>query len=241
MKERDMTTTIPRIETAPPKDYAKLPYGARNEIVDAVNGLLEANGNASLIKDGDAYKVTYAESVNMLFIAVPGVVSIVYLVDENILRFNANLYNGKVSKFYDVPLSDNTQQVLQNIANYYDTYKIATHEILHGHIHYDKITDDYQTTIIVYGDHDYMSASEYIVVQESLNNGEIIDEKKHWSIHAALDKHCPCEDVYCYDREEEYCDECGRSIGYVDTGKVNDKGVPLYEKAVMFHTTPWTD
>lgn len=236
-----MTTTIPRIETAPPKDYAELPYGARNEIVDAVNGLLEANGNVSLIKDTDIPKVTYAESMNMLFISVPGTVSIVYLVDENTLRFNANLYNGKGAKFYDVPLSDNTHQVLQNIAKYYDTYKIATHEILHGNIHYDKIDDDYQTTIIVYGDHDYMSASEYIVVQESLNNGEIIDEKKHWSIHAALDKHCPCEDVYCYDREEEYCDECGRSIGYVDTGKVNDKGVPLYEKAVMFHTTPWTD
>ena len=88
---------------------------------------------------------------------------------------------------------------------------------MYGNIHYDKITDDYQTTIIVYGDHDYMSASEYIVVQESLNNGEIIDEKKYWSIHPVLDKHCPCEDVYCYDREEEYYDECGRSIGYVDS------------------------
>lgn len=237
-----MTTTIPRIETCPPEDYAELPYGARNEIVDAVNGLLEANGNVSLIKDTDARRVTYDKNTNMLFIAVPGVVVIVYLVDENILRFNANLYNpSKGPKFFDIALSDNTQKVLQNIAEYYDTYKISTHEILHGTIHYDKITNNYQTTIIVYGDHDYMSASDYLVVQESLNNGEIIDEKKHWSIHAALDKHCPCEDSYCYDREEEYCDECGRSIGYVDTGKVNDKGVPLYEKAVMFHTTPWTD
>jgi len=235
-----MTTTIPRIETHPPKDYAELPYGARNEIVDAVNDLLKENGNVSLIKDNDAQQVTYDEKMNMLFIDVPGTVPIVYLVDKNILRFNANMYNiGKGTKFFSVVLSDNTQKVLQNIAKYYDTYKISAYEILHGNIHYTKIINDYYTTITVYGDHDYMSASEYIILQESLNNGGMIDKKKYLSIHSALDKHCPCEDVNFYDREDEYCDECGRSIGYVDTGKFNDKGVPLYEKTVTFSTIPW--
>lgn len=86
-------------------------------------------------------------------------------------------------------------------------------------VRYDKFVDGNDATFVVYGDHDFLAVNDYIILQESIARGEIIDKVLYYEINNI---------------HTDTCEDCGTVAGYFNTGEVNDDNKPIYERVVMF-------
>jgi len=216
-----MSVTLPKIEESLPANYALLPHQTNQEIVKSINNILEFSGFTTRIDENEKFKVVYNPINQMLIFRSSSNVSVFYKSKEKGglgLTFSDFHPDGE-TRILTVDLSDEAQQALDDLAeNYYDRIIIQS-TIRKNNVHYDKFVNGNKQTFVVYGEHEFLSPTEYILFQESIVRGEIVDKQFYDNV---------------YDVHEETCDDCGSISGYVNTGEVNDDGIAIYEPVLIF-------
>lgn len=216
-----MSVTLPRIEESLPANYALLPDETNRAIAKSINHILEVSGFPTRIDEDEQFKVVCGFIGQMLFLRSSSDVSVFYKSEDKGgpgLAFDAVFPNGQ-SHMFIVGMSDETQQALDDLReNYYDRI-IVQSEVRKDNIRYDKFVDGNKQTFVVYGEHKFLSPTEYVLFQESIARGEIVDEQFYYDVN---------------NMHEETCDDCGTVSGYVNTGEVNDDGLAIYEPVLMF-------
>lgn len=216
-----MSVTLPRIEKHLPANYALLPDKTNQAIAKSINHILEFSGFPTRINEDEQFKVVCSFIDQMLFFRSSSDISVFYKLEDTGgpgLAFDADYPDGQNHMFI-VGMSDETKQALDDLMkNYYDRI-IVQSEVRKDNIRYDKFVDGNKQTFVVYGEHEFLSLTEYVLFQESIARGEIVDEQFYYDVN---------------NMHDETCDDCGTVSGYVNTGEVNDDGLAIYEPVLMF-------
>lgn len=216
-----MSITLPKVEESLPANYALLPDEANRAIAKSINHILESSGFSTRIDEDEQFKVVCGFDDQMLFLRSSSNVSVFYTSEDNGgpgLAFDAVFPNGQAHMFI-VGMSDETQQALDDlIENYYDRI-IVQSEVRKDNIRYDKFVEGNKQTFVIYGEHEFLSPTEYVLFQESIARGEIVDEQFYYDVK---------------NTDEETYDDCGTVSGYVNTGEFNDDGIAIYEPVFIF-------
>lgn len=210
-----MNNTIPHIGRLP-VSYAKITQNQKDALVKNINDTLERIGSQERIGD------------NLKIVQLGAIALSIRQENDNVTIFfqNRNMeHNGRLflsmsnsSDYYDVDIEDDMLELLVDIVENNDAYNVDPYEIDNSDIHYECVQDGSEYVYVIYGRHEYLNSREYVFVQECINAGKVLSENFY---NHVIQMDCECE-------------ECGSESGYVNTGKVNSEGFPIYVYAEKF-------
>lgn len=222
-----MTAAIPKIERYLPENFAILPEKVNSEIINSINTILSGLGFQKRIGENETLRAVRGFSGETLFLRSSLDAVIIYQQESrgNGEQFIIDSYDPDGNhRMTTISASEKTLKVLNDVVENYQDYLVVNSEVLDTAIRYDKFVDGNDVTFVVYGDHKFLTVNDYIILQESIARGEIIDEVLYHEINCI---------------HTDTCEDCGTVAGYVNTGEVNEDNKPIYERAVMFSV--WVD